>query len=135
MNVVEIFLLIGVAHWAAHIIECKECRMAVMGISIFVSQAAVSICGWPLALPKYLAPFFRKGFGPPEADVERIVDQVLKEAASKKKGRAKYHGVLTITQRDGETDEAFQTRSMEEMTAHANKIRDERSEKGDGPAV
>ena len=126
MSMVDIFLLIGVAHWAVHLVECKECRGTLWLNTVFLLQALHCVLGWPLALPTYLAPFFRKVSGPSSSDVERIVDQVLKEHAEK--GSGKYHGVLIITQKEGESEEAFQTRAMDEMAAHAENIQRARNE-------
>lgn len=69
-SALTIFLLIGVAHLASHIIECDECRGALNIVVRFALEGIIKVFGWPIAAGTYFMGFFRKH--PAELKAEQI---------------------------------------------------------------
>lgn len=60
MTPILFFLMVGVAHWAAHLTQCSNCKETAWGVWMFLLQGVISIFGWPMDAIFYLIEAFKK---------------------------------------------------------------------------
>ncbi len=117
MSVVSIFLLIGLSHWAAHILECEGCKNLAINNTRVVIEGVKYTFGWPIAFTRYLLEVVHK----PKTGltVEQVDAHV--DAFFKAKGLPKNAQFLEIRQGEGESKEAFEARILSTI---GSKIKD-----------
>lgn len=101
-NLIGIFLLIGLAHWASHIIECDGCRRHAFGFVTVLLEGVIQTFGWPIFAAKYVFRLFK-----PEPEVPESLFPDGEKVA----------GVLTIERREGESFDDFIERANREAIA------------------
>lgn len=99
-SVIIIYLMIGLAHWAAHLIQCSSChRVAAEAFEGFL-EGVVKTCGWPLDLAHYILEAVGKA--PQEIHTEMIELRPI----------------------EGETKEEFYARGKAEVEARMKAMRE-----------
>lgn len=117
-----IYALIGVSHWAAHVIQCSKCHEVLHKNVDFLSEGVVSALGWPIHFCTYMVSFFRRpttGLTPEEVD--QHVNARMRELMRDNDGGM----VVELKQEPGEADEAFNERiknTMGEIAAKAARL-------------
>lgn len=53
-DVILIYLLIGLAHWAGHVMTCRGCQKAVASFGVVVLEGVIKTFGWPIQLAGYI---------------------------------------------------------------------------------
>lgn len=51
---IVLFLLIGLAYWAAHALECNDCKFLVYKNGLALLEGVTMVFGWPLRLMDYI---------------------------------------------------------------------------------
>lgn len=59
-DVLAIFLLIGVAHWAVHILQCPECKRIIDVNIAFLLEGSHYTFGWPMHFMRHMKALFGK---------------------------------------------------------------------------
>lgn len=91
MSFLELFLIIGLAHWASHILECDSCRAWMFGGITFSLEGVVATLGWPFKLLSFLLRYFDKD----RRELPRAVNNIV------------------IAQQEGESNEDFRSKTIE----------------------
>ncbi len=119
-DIITIYLLIGLAHWASHILGCENCRGTLSSVIVGLLEGAVFVFGWPFTLIQYL--------------LSRPKPQELKKvslaAFSSKPGVPET--LFEVEQKPGEDEETFKKRLDALIDEHVadvrKKYREERHE-------
>ena len=53
-NLALIYLFIGLAHWAAHLLQCRECKIVLYNNFELALDACIHLLGWPFKLWAYI---------------------------------------------------------------------------------
>lgn len=124
-SAITIFLLIGVARWAAHIFECDACQVMVRGNAFFLLEAMTYVFGWPVRVAAYLGTTLGiKEPGPSSEEVDaRIKDAVQQALKGVVGGEVQ---MIEVKQMPGETNEQVQERLGKIMQAEYAKFQAER---------
>lgn len=101
-NLIVIYILFGVAHWSAHILNCKNCSELVIGNLNFLLEGITRALGWPVFAVMYLRDIFTK----PKQEHANMA-QALRELKNSLGG-----GIIdiSVTREENESEESFQTR-------------------------
>ncbi len=118
MDAITIFILIGAAHWAAHVLGCRSCRAFFLGLGVFILEGVVHVFGWPMHAAQYLVDAFGpKRPGPTKEEIEASFRDAADSLAEKLKGAGiKFGGVVECHQRPDESDEDFEARIQTTLT-------------------
>lgn len=105
MSAITIFVLIGVAHWAAHVMQCQSCRAALSVNAAFALEGVIYVFGWPFHFTDYLVDLFGKprGTGLTAEEAERIAKERIDAFFNNA-------GAVRVTRNPDESDEAFNAR-------------------------
>jgi hypothetical protein len=110
-NVLIIYLLIGLAHWASHLIICPGCHAAIVGILNIALDGIVKTFGWPMDAVSYFIAAFKK----PKITIEEVKDQF---------------GGTILTKEKDESFEDFVNRAKAEILGKLEAKKEELKEKG-----
>ena len=91
-NVITIYLFLGVAYWAAHVIQCEGCKRSIALLTGSFFEGALHVFGWPFLVIEYLLAFKKPKN---EDEYGPVTEDILK---------------MSIVQREGESSEDFQKR-------------------------
>lgn len=105
-NLVTLYVLFGVANWAAHILRCKACRHAALGVMIMGLEGLVFTLAWPMYVH---AIFISSPEEPKDESFAAVADRLKKED--------KFF-MLEFKKNPDETDEQFQNRMISEAAYH-----------------
>lgn len=76
-----IFIMIGVAHWCAHVMNCRACRASLPPVLEFFGEAFINIFGWPIHAIAYihsaLKPTPKRNFDREIDELQKVVDEAL----------------------------------------------------------
>lgn len=106
-NIVTLYVLFGVANWAAHILQCKTCRIAAINITVFFFEALVFTFAWPM--------YFHSIFV--SKDEPTKTEENFAQALDRLRNEGKVFA-LKFEKNEGETDEQFQSRMISEAAYH-----------------
>lgn len=116
-----IYLLIGGAHWASHVIQCKGCRKDMTHIVDVFLQFCVSTFGWPISAMNYI-----KGlFSHEESRISGIDEDGITDAEIRSTD-----GKHVFRMTPGETLDEFKNRAMKEILEIELKERAEKAREG-----
>jgi hypothetical protein len=129
MSALSIFLMVGLAHWAAHLLQGESCKRTVWSNTTFLLVGAVQLFGWPIHACGYAVDLLTKK-APSSLTIAEAV-KIGEETATKfvKQKMAEMNGgvgVLEIRQEPNESLEAFHTRIAKTVAEHTAQIRAER---------
>lgn len=110
-DAITIFLLIGLAHWVSHLVQCQDCQKTFHGNTKFVLDGIVLVFGWPMHAAEYIhRAFFTKAPIFSDADKIKMRDEIIAKLSAD--DAEKYEGaqIVEVIQEPGESMEAFEKR-------------------------
>lgn len=112
-----IYLLIGVAHWVTHILQCDECSHIFLKNTKFVLEGFINTFGWPIHFIQYVHSAFIK-----KQDTSSSMEELLKKfdttVTNLQSNRAEF---LEVRQHPGESDADFTARIKNDINDYVLK--------------
>lgn len=102
-SAITIFLIIGLGHWASHILQCYGCRVDLVKVMGFFLEGANRVFGWPFFVIAGVVDYF---YGPKKPDQTSFTPLVENSEQLNLD-----LPVLTLTQNKGESFEEFVARA------------------------
>lgn len=113
-DLVTVYILIGLAHWASHTLGCESCQNVLGGFLKAVLEGTVYVFGWPFTLIQYLVSPRQK---------QEELKKVQLATFSTKPGAPEV--LFEVEQKSGESDDDFKKRLDSLVDKHIEAVRTE----------